>query len=682
MEIGLGQLGTASVMLALALALYACVIGVVGALRRDARLQTSARFAAVAVFMALTTAVAIMQTALLTDDFSVQYVAQTSRIASPLWVKIVTMWAALEGSVLLWGWLLSGYTALLAIRAPNTVMRPWALSIMQGVQVFFIAVVTFVANPFITLPNPPLDGPGPNSLLQNHWMMAVHPVLLYLGYVGLTVPFAFAMAALITRRPGTEWMMQTRKWTLVGWGFLTAGIITGGWWSYEVLGWGGYWAWDPVENVSFMPWLTATAFIHSVQVQERRRMLKSWNILLIVLTFSLTLLGTFLIRSGVISSVHAFGDGPVGPYFLAFFAVVTLFAFGLVVLRWDQVRDTAELDSAVSREGSFLAGNVLFLAMTFVVLLGTLFPLIVEAISGDKVTVGAPFFDQVSIPLWLLAFLLMGIGPLLPWRKAETQSLKRNLAWMVGGAVVTGILVYAFGIRRFYPVLTLALVGYNLVSLALLIAGAVVPRARITGKPIIAVFKQYAFENRRRFGSMVVHFGVVVLAVGVVGSGAYRIDQQVRIDYGSSINFQGYDLRAVGQFMEVIDHQGNQIDLRENPNAMVAAPRRVSAGSVIEVWRGNRQIATLRPRLNAFGESQQRVVTPAVLYTPWHDIYLSVIGEFQAGQDFTTLRVVQSPMITWIWVGGFIMLAGTVYCLTPARRRERASQSVPEAARV
>jgi cytochrome c-type biogenesis protein CcmF len=681
MELGLGHLGIASVSLAFALAIYACIIGVIGAIRRDARLQTSARYAAIGVFMATTTAVAIMQVALLTDDFSVQYVAKASRIASPTWVKVVTMWAALEGSVLLWAWLLTGYTALLAIRTPNTVLRPWVLSVMQGVQIFFLAVVTLVANPFTPLPNPPLDGPGPNSLLQNHWMMAVHPVLLYLGYVGLTVPFAFAMAALITRRPGTEWMMQTRTWTLVGWGFLTAGIITGGWWSYEVLGWGGYWAWDPVENVSYMPWLTATAFIHSVQVQERRRMLKSWNILLIVLTFSLTLLGTFLIRSGVISSVHAFGDGPVGPYFLAFFTIVTLFAFGLVALRWDQVRDTAELDSPVSREGSFLAGNVLFLAMTFVVLLGTLFPLIVEAVSGDKVTVGAPFFDQVSIPLWLLVLLLMGIGPLLPWRKAETQSLRRNLAWMLGGALVSGALAYAFGVRKFYPVVTLAVVGYNLVSLGLLITGAVLPRARITGKPIVTVFKQYAFENKRRFGSMIVHFGVVVIAVGLVGAGAYRVDEQVRIDFGGSVMFQGYELRAIGQFMEVVDQRGNLIDLQANPGAMVASPRRISAGSVIEVWRDGRQITTLRPRLNAFGESQQRVVTPAVLYTLWHDVYLSVIGEFQAGQDFTTLRVVQSPMVTWLWVGGFIIVIGTAYCLTPSRRRVRAEKSATEAVR-
>ncbi|HLR47389.1 MAG TPA: cytochrome c biogenesis protein CcsA, partial [Deinococcales bacterium] len=350
----LGFVGSAAVLLGFVLSLYSIVAGLLGIHRRDARLLTSARFAGVAVFLATTVAVAVMQIALLTDDFSVSYVAETSRSASPVWVKIVTMWAALEGSLLLWAWLLSGYGAVLSIVAPNTALRPWALVIMQAVQLFFMFVLVFVASPFEIVSPVPLDGPGPNPLLQNHWMMAVHPFLMYLGFVGLTVPFAYAMAALITRRPGVDWMTQTRRWTITGWGFLTAAIIAGGWWSYEVLGWGGFWAWDPVENVSFLPWLTATAFIHSVQVQERRRMLKSWNMMLVTLTFALSIFGTFLTRSGIVSSVHAFGDGPVGPVFLWFFLLVLLFSFGLIVLRWDQVRDRAELDSAVSREGSFL----------------------------------------------------------------------------------------------------------------------------------------------------------------------------------------------------------------------------------------------------------------------------------------------------------------------------------------
>jgi len=657
MSLSLSTLGTASLTLAMAVCVYAMVAGILGARRRDARLQTSARYAAVAVFMAMTTAVLTMQTALLTDDFSVQYVANTSRLASPTWVKVVTMWAALEGSILLWAWLASGYAALAAFVSPNNALRNWALVILNAVSAFFISVNALVANPFTLVPNPPLDGPGPNALLQNHWMMAVHPVLMYLGFVGLTVPFAFAMAALITKRPGSEWMQQTRAWSITGWGFLGIAKIAGGWWSYEVLGWGGYWAWDPVENVSFLPWLTATAFIHSVQVQERRRMLKAWNLLLIILTFALTILGTFIIRSGIVSSVHAFGDGPVGPYFLAFFLLITLGAFGLLAWRWDQVRDRGELDAIVSREGTFLLGNVLFLAMAFAVLLGTLFPLFVEAVSGDKVTVGAPFFNQVSLPIWLGLFALMGIGPLLPWRKANHQKLIHNLSWMVASAILAAVLAYIFGVRKVYPLWTVAFAAYNFASIALLLDAGVRPRMKATGRGFWPVLGQYAQESRRRFGSIIVHFSVIIMALGVAGSGGYRVDEQVRVDLGGTVALDGnYRLEVVDRFME-------------------QTPARISAGVIVNVFNGNRQVATLRPRINAFGADQQPVPTPDVLYTAWQDIYLSVAGTVSPDQDFVVLRVVQSPLVAWIWVGAVIMGIGTVYCLLPKRRL------VPEPAR-
>ncbi|MEX2541819.1 MAG: heme lyase CcmF/NrfE family subunit [Trueperaceae bacterium] len=654
-SISLATLGGATVLLAWALATYALVTGVVGARRRDPRLQTSARLAAVAVFLAVTASLVVMEVALINDDFSVSYVAEHSRLASPLWVKVVTLWAALEGSILLWAWLLSGYTAVLALTAPNTVLRPWALAVMQGVQVFFLGVAAFAASPFGLVANPPLDGPGPNPLLQNHWMMAVHPVLMYLGFVGLTVPFAYAMAALITRQPGVTWMTQTRRWTLTGWGFLSAAIVAGGWWSYEVLGWGGFWAWDPVENVSFLPWLSATAFIHSVQVQERRRMLKGWNLLLVSLTFALTILGTFLTRSGIVSSVHAFGDGPVGPLFLGFFLLVILFAFGLIAMRWDQVRDRAELDDPVSREGAFLFGNILFLAIAFAVLLGTIFPLVVEAMSGDKVTVGAPFFDQVSLPLWMTIFLLMGVGPLLPWRKAEEQSLRRNLAWMSAGGLLTGAVAFMLGVRLVYPLLTVALAGWNLVSVYLLLHGAIAPRLRLARKrSALSVFRRYAFESRRRFGSMIVHFGVIVIALGIAGASGYRIDQQMRFDFGEPVPFRGYTLTAVDSFRE-------------------QTPGRSSAGAIVDVARDGRHVTTLRPRINAFGGNQQNVPTPDVLYTPWHDLYLSLAGNVSPDQQFVVLRVVQSPLVAWIWLGGLIIALGTVWALLPGRPAERGS---------
>ena len=656
--LSLATAGTASVLLGLAVAVYAFVVGIMGAVQQDARLQTSARYASVAVFLAMTAAVAVMQTALLTDDFSVKYVAQSSISTSPTWVKVATMWAALEGSILLWAWLLSAYTALLALVGPNTPLRPWALVTMSAVSVFFISVNGVVASPFIELANPPLEGPGPNPLLQNHWMMSVHPILMYLGFVGLTVPFAYAMAALITKRPGSEWMTQSRAWTLVGWGFLGVAKIAGGWWSYEVLGWGGYWAWDPVENVSLLPWLTATAFIHGVQVQERRRMLKAWNLLLIILTFALTILGTFIIRSGVISSVHAFGDGPVGPYFLGFFLVVVAVAFGLLALRWDQVQDRGDLDSVVSREGSFLLGNVLFLAMTFAVLLGTLFPLAVEAFSGQKVTVGAPFFNQITFPLWMGILALMGVGPLLPWRRAEHQSLTRNLAWMLGSAVIAGGVGYALGVHKVYPLLSVALAAYNLASVTLLLSGSVAPRMRLGGRGFFTVLVQYASESRRRFGSIIVHFAIIVIALGIAGSGGYRVDEQLRIDLGGSAEFQGYELRAVDRFME-------------------QTPGRIRAGAVIEVWREGRQITTLRPSVNVFSGAQtQPVPTPDVYYGLWSDVYLNVAGTVSPDHNFIVLRAVQSPLVAWIWVGALILVLGTVYSLLPPSKGLKAREPV------
>lgn len=383
-------------------------------------------------------------------------------------------------------------------------------------------------------------------------------------------------------------------------------------------------------------------------------MLKSWNVMLVTLTFALTIFGTFLTRSGVVSSVHAFGDGPVGPVFFVFFILVLLFSFGLIAVRWDQVRDRAELDSPVSREGSFLLANILFLAIAFAVFLGTIFPLIVEAISNERVTVGAPFFDQVSVPLFLLIFLLMGIGPLLPWRRAEDQTLRRNLTWMtVFGLIAAGV-AFALGMRKVYPLITLFVVGWNLASLGLLVAGAVVPRARITGRSFISVFGNYALENRRRFGSMIVHFSIIVIAVGVMSSSAYRVDEQARLALNVPYDFQGYELTAVRMFQDV--------DVS-----------RVSSGAIVEVRRDGNLRATLDPRMVQYPGQEMIVPTPGVLYTPSHDIYLNIAGSVDPGQNAVILHLVQSPLVTWIWVGGLFLVIGTGYALLPARSRRTAA---------
>ena len=377
-------------------------------------------------------------------------------------------------------------------------------------------------------------------------------------------------------------------------------------------------------------------------------MLKAWNVFLIVLTFNLSILATFLIRSGVLSSVHSFGDGPVGPVFLGFFLLITLCAFGLVALRWDQLRDQAELDNPVSREGSFLLNNVLFTAIAFAVLLGTLFPLAVEAVSGDKVTVGAPFFNSTTVPLWLVLLALMGIGPLLPWRRAGHQSLFRNLRWLLIGAAAFGLAAYLLGVRKPYPLATVALAGLNLFSLALLLGGAIRTRTMATGRPALAVLRDYARESRRRFGSMIVHFGIVVVALGVAGSGGYRVDTQMRLEVGNSAVFQGYQLTLERIFVE---------DL----------PQKSSRGATIRVDRNGRTLATLRPLINSFRNSQQSVATPAVMYRPLEDLYLNLsLVDETAGS--IVLRTVRSPFVTWIWLGILVVLLGTVYALSPTVR--------------
>ncbi|MCD0166390.1 heme lyase CcmF/NrfE family subunit, partial [Deinococcus sp. 12RED42] len=424
----LGALGQLSLLGALAFSVAGLLLSVLGGLRGDARVTEAARRATWAVFALLTLGLLVLMTALLRDDFTVRFVAEHSMRASPTWVKVTALWGALEGSILLWAWLLGGFTFILSLTLRRDALRPWALGAMFVSLLFFVGVVATVASPFTPVATVPLDGRGPNPALQNHWMMAVHPVLLYLGFVGLSVPFAYAVAALVTGRLSDHWVVVTRRWTLIAWAFLTAAIVAGGWWSYETLGWGGYWAWDPVENASLIPWLLTTAFLHSIQIQERRGLMRSWNVWLIVLAYSSTVLGTFLNRSGIVQSVHAFAGGPVGPVFLGFLAFLLLAGTLLAAWRAPALRDDADPPAPLSREGAFLAGNWLFVVFSVMVLVGTLFPTFVEAVQGRRdSSVGPAFYNAFAIPLGLGLLALMGVGPLLPWRRADGQSLRRAL---------------------------------------------------------------------------------------------------------------------------------------------------------------------------------------------------------------------------------------------------------------
>lgn len=632
----LAALGQLSMLLALAFTLAGLWLAVQGGVRRDPASSEAARRSVWAVFGFVSLATLALMAALLNDDFSVRYVAEHSMSTSPTWVKVTSLWGALEGSILLWTWLLSGYAFVLSLTLRRDGLRPWVLGTMFFSLLFFVGVVASIASPFTPLAQIPVQGQGPNPALQNHWMMAVHPVLLYLGFVGLSVPFAYAVAALITGRLSDHWLSVTRRWTLVAWIFLSAAIVAGGWWSYETLGWGGYWAWDPVENASFVPWLLVTAFLHSVQIQEKRHLLRGWNIWLIVLAYASTVLGTFLNRSGVVQSVHAFAGGPVGPVFLGFLAALLIGGVALSAWRTPELRDLGESPAPVSREGAYLAGNWLFLVFTVVVLIGTLFPVIVEAVTGQKNSIGAPFFNAFAIPLGLGLLLLMGVGPLLPWRRADGESLLRALRIPGGAGLLGAVIAFGLGVRSVGVLTTVALAAYNLAGLASLTWRAARTRGSLLGT---------LREQPRRYGAYLAHVGLVVVALGLAFSGNYKRSDETTLNVGQPRQVLGETLQ--------LDRIGRAV--------MPYGTSKVAHIRIDDV--------PYQPRVNVYAQATETPFpTPAVRYGLFGDTYLVVTAFDEAGGQWASVRLIESPLVSWIWVGTLIIVLGAGLTLTvPAR---------------
>ncbi len=619
-----------------------CVIGIgvlLNGLRRGRPhlLKLGLAYSLVVLFGAVLSTFA-MQRALITRDFSVEFVFDHGSSTTPLLFNIATMWSALEGSILLWGLILAGYIATVAWRFRGRLEDPlvaWALVTMFAVGVFFFGLMLTAANPFRgVVPPPGYDGPGPNPLLQNHILMAVHPPMLYLGYVGFTVPFAFAVAALVTGRVGEGWLVETRRWTLVAWGFLTAGIVLGAWWSYEVLGWGGYWKWDPVENASFLPWLTGTAYLHSVMVQERRGMLRVWNLSLLCATFALTILGTFLTRSGVVESVHAFSSGTVGPILLGFFAVVVAVSVGLIGWRGDQLRSPGRIDSPVSREGAFLANNVLFAAFAFVVLLGTVFPLIIEALNGERLSVGVPFFSRMTMPIGFALLTLMAVAPVLPWRKGTGEVLRDRLWWPAWGGVACLVLALVVGATGPTVLLAFGLAGFA--------AGSAIRQLALAARR-----QGWRGFVGRANGGMVVHLGTILVAVAFAASTSYIRQAEVTLAPGASSTVAGHE----------VTYLGSRTVERDN-RVEVISQVRVDGGRVYE------------PRLNRYRMGGMTIGTPSVRVGPTEDVYLSVSSSPDPVTGEVTIRVIVQPLVVWLWVGGIVMVVGTVLSLFPGRRRD------------
>jgi len=634
---------------AVLLGLLACMAGVItlafGLRRGEDRLLKAGRTYTWLILGAAVIAVAAMERALITHDFSLSYVAQNGGRQVPLMFTISTMWGALAGSILLWTLVLALYITAVAVKFRKRAADPlvaWATLVMFTVAAFFFALMLGPANPFTKVSGAiPLNGPGPNPLLQDHPLMVIHPPMLYAGYVGFTVPFAFAVAALVTGRLGEGWLLETRRWTLLAWGFLTVGIVLGGWWSYQVLGWGGFWAWDPVENASFLPWLTGTAFLHSVMVQERRGMLRVWNLSLLLATFSLTILGTFLTRSGVIDSVHSFTESAIGPWILTFFVAVLAVSIGLIGWRGDRLRSPGAIDSPISREGAFLANNLLFAAFAFVVLLGTVFPLLVAAINGNQITIGGPYFNEMTEPIVFCLLFLMAVAPALPWRKASPELLRQRLLIPAWAAGLTLVLCVALGLRGGWDTLACFALG------AFAAAAALRQLILSTRRSMADGAGPWRGIVGRANGGMIVHLGVVVIAVAFAASAAYGVRTEFSMQPGQSESVAGHRVTFLG--LHTVQHA--------NRTSLVADVR-VDGGQVYT------------PQISNYpADPGGGIGTPSVRSTPVDDVYLTIAIAPQKPGDPTVIGVTVQPLIMWLWVGGALMALGTLLAIAPGRRR-------------
>lgn len=657
-------IGHVSILIGLALSAYALVAFVLAVRSSDGRLLRSGRRAVYASAAAAAIGCGAMVVSLLGHDFSILYVVRNNATTTPAFISAISLWAALEGSILFWTLLATGWgsLALWRHRDRHAALMPWVGATLAAVNLFFFSVMAWPGNPFaLTTPVAP-EGLGPNALLQNHPFMALHPPLLYLGYTGLAVPFAFGVAALVTRRLDTEWLRIVRRWTLVPWTFLTLGIVAGAWWSYEVLGWGGYWAWDPVENAAFLPWLTATAFLHSAMVAERRGGLRIWTVALVVFTFVLTLVGTFLTRSGVVASVHSFTQSAIGPWFLGGIMLALTAGLGLIVWRLPDLAGGGRPSRLVSRESAFLLNNVLFLGLTAAVLFGTLMPLFVAATSGETISVGAPWFNRVTVPMFIALLLLMGIGPALPWGAASLATLRRRFGLPLLAAGAVGVAAYFIGLREPGPLGTLVLAAaVGTIMVEEVVRGAM---ARASGRdedPATATWR-LATRNRRRYGGYIVHLGVLVMAVAVAASSALAIDRTVTLAPGETA--------TIGEF-EVTHERLVVAPLPDDAQVMETRAELRYAG---------RRSGTLHTALRDYPRSPTAIATPAVSTSLGEDLYATLLASDPASGT-VTLHLFVNPLVVWIWIGGAIVALGAAFAAWPERPAPWARRAEPSGSR-
>jgi cytochrome c-type biogenesis protein CcmF len=641
----MADLGTIALFLAQAAALYGLVSSVLGARRGDVALIRSGRNAALAVTGLMVVAAAILVGAFVTRDYSVRYVAEHSSREMTLPLTIASFYSGQEGSLLYWATTLAIYIGIVVIqnRRKNLRLMPYVTAILLTIQSFFVFVLNFVSNPFERLPFTAPNGLGLNPLLEDPGML-IHPPVLLAGYMSWSVPFAFAMAALISGQLGNEWIRTTRKYALVAWAILGAGNLLGAWWAYHVLGWGGYWGWDPVENAALMPWLTGSAYLHSVIIQERRGMLKVWNLALLIIAFNLSIFGTFVVRSGVLSSVHSFAQSPLGPYFFSFLALSLVFSLGWLFYRMPELRGEHEFESPLSREASFLLNNLILLGIVFATFWGSIFPLLTEALRGVKLTVGPPYFDKVDGPLFLALIALMGIGPLMPWRKSSLRTLRRNFTIPIAVAVGATVLLVIGGVRLAPAVLALFLCAFVLGTIGQEFVWGTRVRVR-AGQNVVEALANLIRSNRRRYGGYVVHVGIILIAIAVTGSQFYQIQANTTLRGGDTLQIGRYDLTLLG--------------IHEAP---FPGYRKVWADLAIR--QDDQYVETLEParqfHTNFELEPNSKV---ALRSTPLDDLYIVLTGWQPDGS--ASFFVFVNPLVVWLWIGGVVLLLGALVTLWP-----------------
>ena len=642
-------IGFYSVFIALFLSAYAGLTAFCGIKAQRGDMIASAENAATAVFGFLTLAGGAMIYALATRDFQIEYVARYTSRTLPMIYTLTAFYAGQKGSLLLWGWLLSMFAVIVILqnRKKNRELLPYVLTVLMTVTFFFTFLMIFASNPFERLNYLPPDGKGLNPMLQNPGMI-FHPPTLFLGYVGFTVPFAFAMAALITGRLGDEWIKTTRKWTILAWFFLTAGNLLGMEWAYVELGWGGYWAWDPVENASFMPWIVGTAYLHSVTIQEKRGMLKVWNIVLIIFTFLLTIFGTFITRSGLIASVHSFGESSLGWVFLLFLGAALIISVSLLIYRWPDLQSENQLDSLLSRESSFLYNNLLFVGIAFAIFWGTLFPIISEAVRGVKITVGPPFYNTVVTPIGLTLLFLMGVCPLIAWRKTTLKNFLKKILFPSLVSIAGAAVLYLLQIRSVIALITLTLCIFVSINLFLEFFNGARTRHSLLKESYLKALWNLVARNKRRYGGHIIHFGVVLLFMAMSGS-AFNMEKQITVNKGESFKVKKYTLRYDA--------------LSEYPTA---SKHRVVA--TLSIFNDKHKVGVLSPEKSLFIGQEQPTTEVAIHTNLKEDVYVILAGY---GKDWATFKVLVNPLVIWLWIGGGIMAFGAIIVMLPDRRKRK-----------